>query len=32
MAVRGPATAYHFNHIRGWKVLADGSVKFAGGA
>ncbi len=32
MAVRGPATAYHFNHIRGWKVLADGAVKFAGGA
>ncbi len=32
MAVRGPATAYHFNHIRGWQVLADGSVKFAGGA
>jgi len=32
MAVRGPATAYHFNHIRGWRVLADGSVKFAGGA
>ncbi|MGE0865136.1 MAG: sulfite dehydrogenase [Vicinamibacterales bacterium] len=31
MAVRGPATAYHFNHIRGWKVLADGAVKFAGG-
>ncbi|MDP3720734.1 MAG: sulfite dehydrogenase [Acidobacteriota bacterium] len=32
MAARGPATAYHFNHIRGWKVLADGAVKFAGGA
>ena len=32
MAARGPATAYHFNHIRGWTVLADGSVKFAGGA
>jgi sulfane dehydrogenase subunit SoxC len=32
MAARGPATAYHFNHIRGWKVLADGTVKFAGGA
>lgn len=32
MAARGPATTYHFNHIRGWKVLADGSVKFAGGA
>lgn len=31
MKVRGPATAYHFNHIRGWKVLADGAVKFAGG-
>ncbi|MDP2320739.1 MAG: sulfite dehydrogenase [Acidobacteriota bacterium] len=32
LAARGPATAYHFNHIRGWKVLADGAVKFAGGA
>lgn len=32
MDARGPATAYHFNHIRGWKVLADGSVKFAGEA
>ncbi len=32
MKARGPNTAYHFNHIRGWKVLADGAVKFAGGA
>lgn len=32
LAARGPATAYHFNHIRGWKVQADGAVKFAGGA
>lgn len=31
MAVRGPSTSYHFNHIRAWKVLADGTVKFAGG-
>lgn len=31
LAARGPATAYHFNHIRAWKVMADGSVKFAGG-
>ena len=23
--------AYHFNHIRAWRVLADGAVKFAGG-
>jgi sulfane dehydrogenase subunit SoxC len=31
MAVRGPATQYHFNHIRAWKVAADGKVTFAGG-
>jgi sulfane dehydrogenase subunit SoxC len=31
MAVRGPATAYHFNNIRAWKVAADGKVTFAGG-
>jgi hypothetical protein len=31
LAARGPATAYHFNNIRAWKVSADGSVKFAGG-
>ena len=28
VAVRGPNTAYHYNNIRAWKVLADGSVKF----
>ena len=32
LAARGPSTAYHFNHIRAWKVMADGAVKFAGGA
>jgi sulfane dehydrogenase subunit SoxC len=32
MAVRGPNTAYHFNHIRAWRVLGDGTVKFVGGA
>ena len=31
MAARGPATAYHFNHIRAWRVPPDGAVKFAGG-
>jgi sulfane dehydrogenase subunit SoxC len=31
-AVRGPGTQYHFNHIRAWKVAADGKVTFAGGA
>ena len=31
IAVRGPATAYHFNHIRAWKVDGDGKVTFAGG-
>jgi sulfane dehydrogenase subunit SoxC len=31
LAARGPSTAYHFNHIRAWKVQGDGSVKFAGG-
>jgi sulfane dehydrogenase subunit SoxC len=30
LAARGPSTAYHFNHIRAWRVLADGVVKFAG--
>jgi hypothetical protein len=30
LAARGPSTAYHFNHIRAWKVMADGAVKFAG--
>ena len=32
MAVARPATAYHFNNIRAWKVAADGKVTFAGGA
>ncbi len=31
MAARGPQTAYHFNHIRAWRVAPDGSVTFAGG-
>ena len=31
LAARGPNTAYHFNNIRGWKIHADGTVKFAGG-
>ena len=31
MKARGPSTAYHFNHIRAWRVNADGTVKFAGG-
>jgi sulfane dehydrogenase subunit SoxC len=31
LAARGPSTAYHFNNIRGWKIHADGAVKFAGG-
>src|SRR5262249_28558407 len=31
MAARGPSTAYHFNHIRSWRVSPDGTVKFAGG-
>jgi len=30
LAARGPSTAYHFNHIRAWKIMADGAVKFAG--
>jgi sulfane dehydrogenase subunit SoxC len=30
LAARGPSTAYHFNHIRAWKVGTDGAVKFAG--
>jgi sulfane dehydrogenase subunit SoxC len=30
LAARGPSTAYHFNHIRAWKVMSDGAVKFAG--
>jgi sulfane dehydrogenase subunit SoxC len=31
MKVRGPQTQYHFNHIRAWRVAADGAVSFAGG-
>ncbi|MCA1586311.1 MAG: sulfite dehydrogenase [Acidobacteria bacterium] len=31
MAARGPATAYHFNNIRAWRVAQSGSVTFAGG-
>jgi sulfane dehydrogenase subunit SoxC len=31
LKARGPSTAYHFNNIRGWKIHADGTVKFAGG-
>jgi sulfane dehydrogenase subunit SoxC len=31
LAARGPSTAYHFNHIRAWRVNADGTVKFANG-
>jgi sulfane dehydrogenase subunit SoxC len=27
-AARGPATEYHFNCIRGWRVARDGSVTF----
>jgi sulfane dehydrogenase subunit SoxC len=30
MAARGPATQYHFNNIRAWRVSADGAVAFAG--
>ncbi len=29
-AARGPGTQYHFNHIRAWRVAADGAVTFAG--
>jgi sulfane dehydrogenase subunit SoxC len=27
-AARGPATEYHFNCIRGWRIARDGSVTF----
>jgi sulfane dehydrogenase subunit SoxC len=27
---RGPATSYHYNNIRAWRVGADGSVRLAG--
>jgi sulfane dehydrogenase subunit SoxC len=30
MTARGPQTQYHFNHIRAWRVAADGAVTFAG--
>jgi sulfane dehydrogenase subunit SoxC len=30
MAARGPATQYHYNNIRAWRVAADGSITFAG--
>jgi len=30
-AVRGPATMYHWNNIRAWRVWPDGGVSFAGG-
>lgn len=29
-AGRGPGTDYHYNHIRAWKVAADGVVTYAG--
>lgn len=29
--VRGRGTDFHFNHIRAWKVAADGGVTFEGG-
>jgi sulfane dehydrogenase subunit SoxC len=32
MAVRGPGTRYHYNHIRAWTVRADGSVVFGADA
>jgi sulfane dehydrogenase subunit SoxC len=30
--VRGRGTDFHFNHIRAWKVGADGRVTFEGAA
>ncbi len=27
--VRGPGTRYHYNTIRGWRILGDGSIEFA---
>ena len=30
MAARGPATQYHYNQMRAWRVAADGAVTFAG--
>ncbi len=31
-AGRGPGTDYHYNHIRAWKVAADGVVTYGGEA
>jgi sulfane dehydrogenase subunit SoxC len=30
VAVRGPGTDYHFNHIVGWRIATDGKVFFVG--
>jgi sulfane dehydrogenase subunit SoxC len=30
MKARGPATQYHYNQMRAWRVTADGAVTFAG--
>jgi sulfane dehydrogenase subunit SoxC len=30
--VRGPATRYHYNQVRGWQVAADGNVTYWRGA
>lgn len=30
LKARGPATQYHFNNIRAWRVAADGAVKLLG--
>lgn len=32
LAVRGVGTDYHFNQVKGWRVKADGTVEFDGGA
>ena len=32
VAARGPATSYHFNNIRAWRVARDGTVRLAGGS
>jgi sulfane dehydrogenase subunit SoxC len=31
IAARGPNTYYHSNHVRAWKVAADGTVTYAVG-
>lgn len=31
IAARGPGTDYHFNHVQGWQVAADGEVTYHGG-